>query len=101
MRVNARLDEESQQQVDYLIRATGKPVSQVLRESVALYYRQVRSQRIGMKHLGALIGKGQSARTDVASDVKAHLADVIGTKHRAAALSKPAAAGLRRRTSAR
>ena len=101
MRVNARLDEESQQQVDYLTRATGKPVSAVLRESVALYYRQVRSQRVGIKHLGALIGKGRSGRSDVASDVRNHLADAIDAKHRVAEPSAPAGVGTRRRVSAR
>ena len=101
MRVNARLDEESQQQVDYLTRATGKPVSHVLRESVALYYRQVRSQRVGIKHLGALIAKGASGRADVASDAKTHLTDAIGAKHRAGVPPAPALTGTRQRTSAR
>ena len=101
MRVNARLDEQSQQQVDYLTRATGKPVSVVLRESVALYYRQVRSQRAGIKHLGALIGKGRSGRSDIASHVTTHLADAIGAKHRDAEPSAPAGGRTRRRASTR
>jgi predicted transcriptional regulator len=37
MRVNARLDEATQQQLQYLIEATGQNASLVLRESVAQY----------------------------------------------------------------
>ena len=81
MRVNARLDEESREQIEYLTAATGMGVSQVLRESVALYYRQARASASGAKHLLALAGKGRSGRSDVASDVKRHLADALSTKH--------------------
>jgi Ribbon-helix-helix protein, copG family len=75
MRVNARLDDEAAEQIDYLTRATGRGVSHVLRESVALYYGQVRAQRGGPAHLGALVGKGDSGRSDIASDVKRRLGD--------------------------
>ena len=87
MRVNARLDEESQQQVDYLTAATGMPVSRVLRESIGLYYRQVRAQRAGIKHLAPLIGRGDSGRSDIAGDVKRHLGDALAAKQH---LSVPA-----------
>ena len=100
MRVNARLDEESQRQIDYLTETTGMAVSHVLRESVGLYYRQVRAQRSGIKHLSALIGKGQSGRSDIASAVKLHLGEALAERYResqtrahrpeAAAASKPA-----------
>ena len=81
MRVNARLDDESKQQIDYLIAATGMGVSQVLRESVALYYRQARASAGGAKNLLALAGKGSSGRSDIASDVKRHLAEGWAAKH--------------------
>ncbi|KNZ34036.1 MAG: hypothetical protein AD742_00920 [Methylibium sp. NZG] len=81
MRVNARLDEESSEQLEYLTTATGMGVSQVLRESVALYYRQARASATGAHHLLALAGKGQSGRSDIASDVKRHLAEALATKH--------------------
>ncbi len=80
MRVNARLDDESKQQIDYLTAATGMGVSQVLRESVALYYRQARASATGAKHLLALVGKGQSGRSDIASDAKRHVADALSAK---------------------
>lgn len=81
MRVNARLDEESQRQIDYLTAATGNAVSQVLRESVSFYYRHVRAQRSGIENLSALIGKGDSGRSDIASDVKRRFAESVSAKH--------------------
>ena len=81
MRVNARLDEESREQLEYLTAATGMGVSQVLRESVALYYKQARASATGARHLLALVGKGHSGRADIASDVKRHLADALSAKH--------------------
>ena len=82
MRVNARLDDEAAEQIDYLTRATGMGVSHVLRESVALYYGHVRAQRAALTHLGALIGKGDSGRSDIASNVKRHLGESLDVKHR-------------------
>ena len=81
MRVNARLDPEAEQQIDYLVAATGMGVSQVLRESVALYYRQARAGVGGAKHLLALVGAGRSGRTDIASDAKRHLGESWSAKH--------------------
>jgi predicted Ser/Thr protein kinase len=81
MRVNARLDDEAREQLEYLTTATGMGVSQVLRESVALYYRQARASATGARHLLALVGKGQSGRSDIASDVKRHVAEVLASKH--------------------
>jgi hypothetical protein len=82
MRVNARLDDEAAEQIDYLTRATGFGVSRVLRESVALYHSHVRAQRAGLTHFGALIGKGDSGRSDIASDVKRHGGEGLDAKHR-------------------
>ena len=100
MRVNARLDEESQRQIDYLTETTGMPVSHVLRVSVGHYYRQVRAQRAGPKHLVALIGKGQSGRSDIASDVKGRLSEALGEKHRAVPSPKSAAPAASRESAA-
>jgi predicted transcriptional regulator len=100
MRVNARLDEESQRQIDYLTETTGMPISHVLRESVGHYYRQVRAQRVGPKHLAALIGKGESGRSDIASDVKRRLSETLAEKHRAAPSPKPVAAVASRNSAA-
>ena len=81
MRVNARLDDTTQQQLNYLTQATGQTVSHVVRESVAQYYVQVRAQQRGPKRLLAMIGKGDSGRSDVASNVKRYVAEAIAAKH--------------------
>ena len=81
MRVNARLDDEAAEQVEYLVAATGEGVSQVLRESVAHYYRHVRSQRAGLVHLGPLIGEGRSGRSDIASNVKKYVGKTLDEKY--------------------
>ena len=83
MRVNARLDEATQQQLEYITQATGQSVSHVVRESVAQYYAQVRGQR-GPSRLLAMAGKGDSGRSDVASTVKAQLSQILEAKHRVA-----------------
>ena len=80
MRVNARLDEATQQQLEYITQATGHSVSHVVRESVAQYYAQVRRQR-GPSRFLAMAGKGDSGRSDVASNVKAHLTQILAAKH--------------------
>ena len=80
MRVNARLDEATQQQLEYITQATGQSVSHVVRESVAQYYAQVRRQR-GPSRLLAMAGKGDSGRSDVASTVKAQLSQILQAKH--------------------
>jgi Arc/MetJ-type ribon-helix-helix transcriptional regulator len=81
MRVNARLDEETQQQLEYLVGATGESVSHVVRESVRIYYDQMRARRTGLKHLSKLIGKGHSGRSDIASNYKQHVAEIIEAKY--------------------
>ncbi|RRD67546.1 hypothetical protein EII19_05425 [Comamonadaceae bacterium OH2310_COT-174] len=75
MRVNARFDEEAEQQVAYLAEVTGMGVSEVLRTSVQHYYDSVRAQRSGLRHLGAFIGQGDSGRADVAGRYKERLAE--------------------------
>ena len=67
MRVNARLDDNTQEQLNYLTTATGQTVSHVVRESVAQYYVQVRGAAAQPKAFLALVGKGNSGRSDVAS----------------------------------
>jgi predicted Ser/Thr protein kinase len=81
MRVNARLDDETQRQLEYLIEATGSGVSDVLKASLAHYYQKVRAdQRPRLRHLSASIGKVGSGRSDIAARAKELLADAIGDK---------------------
>ncbi|MBS0444914.1 MAG: hypothetical protein JSR59_03085 [Proteobacteria bacterium] len=71
MRVNARLDGEYQQQIEYLTHSTGMGVSDVLRASVAHYYAHVRgADKPRLAHLRAAIGKHGSGRSDVSANAK-------------------------------
>lgn len=81
MRVNARLDDESAEHLDYLTQVTGLGISHVIRESVAHYYRHVRSQRPGLVHFGPLIGKGDSGRSDIASNWKRYVGEALDEKY--------------------
>ena len=81
MRVNARFEGESEQQLSYLAETTGLGVSEVLRTSVQHYYAQMRAQRAGLAHFAAFVGQGHSGRSDVASSYKAQLAEGWGAKH--------------------
>ena len=81
MRINARLDDEAQQQINYLTQATGASVSQVVREAVARYYSPTRAQQGGPRRLLAMIGQGDSGRSDVASNVKREFYDALVDKH--------------------
>ncbi len=81
MRINARLDEASQKQLEYLAQATGQSVSHVVRESLARYYAEVSArQRPPMKFL-SMVGEGDSGRTDLASNYKQVIADSLAAKH--------------------
>jgi len=80
MRINARLDDQAREQIDYMAQATGQSVSQVVRDSVAHYYAEVRARQTGPKHLLALAGKGRSGRDDVASNVKREVAQALDEK---------------------
>ncbi len=40
-----------------------------------------RASATGARHLLVLVGKGQSGRSDVASDVKRHVAEALAAKH--------------------
>ena len=85
-RINARLDEQSAQQLGELTSGTGRSVSQVLREAIAAYHVQLMPQRKPSRFL-ALAGAGRSGRSDVASNVKAHLSEILEQKHGLAALA--------------
>jgi hypothetical protein len=82
MRVNARLDETTQQQLEYLTEITGQSVSHVVRESVARYYVEVKAQqpRPPLKFL-ELAGKYGSGRSDISSNVRHEVATILDAKY--------------------
>jgi Ribbon-helix-helix protein, copG family len=82
MRVNARLDEATQQQLDYLTQVTGQSVSHVLRESVAQYYVQVKGQHQPSRFLAlAMSGKWRSGRSDISTNVRAAVLEALKAKY--------------------
>ena len=81
MRINARLDDEAQAQIDYLTQTTGQSVSHVVREALARYHRDVRASQGGLRHFAKLIGQGDSGRTDLATDYKQLILESIVVKH--------------------
>ena len=80
-RINARLDEESSEHLRYLVDATGKATSVLVRESLALYSRHVKASRRGPVHFLALAGTGDSGRTDTASNVKKVVGEYLDEKY--------------------
>lgn len=82
MRVNARIDDTAQEQLDYLTKTTGHSLSHVVREAVAVYHVQVKQQqpRPASRFL-AMAGGWSSGRPQTASDVKAVVAEYLGQKH--------------------
>lgn len=94
MRVNARFEGVAEQQVTYLASSTGLKVSDVLRESVAFYYRHVRTEGGKLKHLSRWIGQGDSGQSDISANVKKYLqegleAKVLATRPSAHRTRKP------------
>jgi hypothetical protein len=82
MRVNARLDEQTSLKIEYLTQATGQSVSHVVREAIAVYHVQVRGKQSVPSRFLALAGKGDSGRSDIASNVKEAYFDALMAKHR-------------------
>jgi hypothetical protein len=82
MRVNARLDETTEQQLEYLVQATGQSVSHVVRESVAQYYVQVKGQRQPSRFVAlATAGQWSSGRSDASTNVRSVVIESLKAKY--------------------
>jgi hypothetical protein len=99
-RINTRLDEVAQKQIEYLVQATGHNTSHVVREAIAVYHAQVRQSRPIPKRLLAMAGKYSrvDGRGEVSANYKDLLTDSLLAKHSLgpyapAALKKSAKAG--------
>lgn len=84
-RINARLDDESARQLGELTTGTGKSVSLVVREAIAVYHAQIVRPRPPSRFL-ALAGKFSSGRSDLSSRVKEEVTEILEDKfaHRSA-----------------
>ena len=88
-RINARVDEATQKQLDELVLSTGQTISHVVREAIAVYHVQVRQQQRPLpRKLLAMVGRGRSkdGRTDVSENYKDIVTEAIEEKY---ALSHP------------
>ncbi len=83
MRVNARFIGVAEKQVDYLAKTTGQSVSDVLREAVDHYYREVRGGATGLRHFGRHVGAYRSGRADTSERYKDTITDDLVAKHHA------------------
>jgi hypothetical protein len=82
MRVNARFDGEYERQMEFLTEATGLGVSEVLKASVAHYYKLVSaSNQSKLPNLSRFIGKGNSGRADVSVKAKELFGESTVAKH--------------------
>ncbi len=81
MRINARLDPQTEQRMRYLT-ASGASVSHVVREAIAVYHAQVRGRTAppASKFL-AHAGRGRSGRSDVASTLRQQSGGILEAKH--------------------
>jgi hypothetical protein len=81
VRVNARLDAESERQLKFLVEETGAGVSDALKASIAHYYESLRAKRApGVSKFRALIGQQGSGRSDVATRTKELFAAGVAEK---------------------
>jgi predicted DNA-binding protein len=89
-RVNARIDDATQERLNELILTTGQSVSHVVREAIAVYHVQMRKARPLPTSLLSMVGKGRSkdGRTDVSVNYKDLYAQALDEKY---ALSHPPA----------
>lgn len=83
MRVNARFIGVAEKQVDYLAKTTGQSVSDVLREAVDHYYREVRGSTTGLRYFGRHVGAYRSGQSDMSERYKDLLTEDLLDKHQA------------------
>ncbi len=89
-RINARLDAASARRLAELTTGTGKSVSHVVREAIAVYHAQMIKPRPKSKFL-ALAGTGNSGRSDGSANVKPIVAGILDAKYGLAPVASPAA----------
>jgi hypothetical protein len=83
MRVNARFDGEYERQVEFLTEATGMGVSDVLKASVAHYYKVMSAAtQPRLANMNRFIGRQGSGRSDVSSRTKDEFAAGVTAKSR-------------------
>ena len=84
MRINARLDPSSEQAFEYLKQNTGQSVTQIIKHSLELYVRELKSQagRRNRQLLDELAGIGKGPE-DLSENYKSYLDESLDEKHSA------------------
>ena len=81
MRINARLEPASAQQLEYLVTRLGLSASDVLRKGVDLLYKQQAAQTAQPLHFfGKHVGKYRSGQSDLSVSYKQELATLLDDK---------------------
>jgi hypothetical protein len=78
-RINARLDADSARRLTELTTGTGKSVSHVVREAIAVYHAQVIKPRTASRFL-ALAGKHGSGHSDGSITYKQVVGELLDAK---------------------
>jgi hypothetical protein len=80
-RVNARLDEATQRELQQLVRDTGASVTEVIREAIHRYYLQEAAQAHTVADDFADLIGSIAGPAELSVDYKRILADSLGRKH--------------------
>ena len=83
MRINARLDEPQARELDWLKRATHAGTTEVIKNAIGLYYRELKSRRTEPGHIlreVGFVGCGE-AGADLSRNYKDALAQDLAAKH--------------------
>ena len=81
MRINARLEPASAQQLEYLVMRLGLSASEVLRKGVDLLYKQQAAQTAQPLHFfGGHVGRYRSGQSDLSVSYKQELASLLDDK---------------------
>jgi len=82
MRINARLDKESEEKIESIKRATNKSVTDIIKESVDLYFTQLNlnAKKKNMELFKSLSGIGEGP-DDLSENYKKYLTQDLNKKH--------------------
>ena len=81
MRINARLEELSATQLDFLVTRLGLSVSDVLRQGLDLLYKQQTAQAgQPLRHFSRHVGRYHSGQGNLSVNYKADLAAALNSK---------------------
>lgn len=83
MKINARIDDELLEKIEFLKAETHQTTSEIIKTSVDQYYQSVKSKRKTSYLIAQESGfiSSFAAEPDLSVNYKKHVADVVGKKH--------------------